>query len=139
LQHAPGNESIHFNLALALYQKGRAADAITQFAEALEIDPNDVEAQNNLAWLLATAPDAAARNGPRAVQLATQSVQLTGGRNPVVLGTLAAAFAEAGRFDDAAAAARQGIMVAQAEGRQDVAAKLAREMGRYEAKLPLRQ
>jgi hypothetical protein len=62
---------------------------------------------NNLAWLLATCPDASVRNGARAVELAQQAERLSGGQDPSMLGTLAAAYAEAGRFPEAIAAAQE--------------------------------
>ena len=73
------------------------------------------------------------------VELARQANELTGGKNPVVLHTLAAAFAEAGRFSDAIRTAQAAIELAQAAGQQDLAARLKDELKRYEAGLPLHQ
>jgi tetratricopeptide (TPR) repeat protein len=139
LEIMPDNESIHVNLANALLQKGRVDQAIVHFQNALQIEPADMEVQNNLAWLLATCPQASLRNGDKAVQLARQANELAGGKNPVILGTLAAAFAEAGRFGDAVQSAQKAIGLARAAGRQDVAGKLNGELQRYEAGLPLHQ
>jgi tetratricopeptide (TPR) repeat protein len=139
LQIRPDNESVHFNLAKALYQKGQVDQAIAQFQWALQIQPADMEAQNNLAWCLATAPQASLRNGDKAVQLARQANELAGGKNPVILGTLAAAFAEAGQFGDAVRNAQKAIELARAAGWQDLAGKLNGELRRYEAGLPLHQ
>jgi tetratricopeptide (TPR) repeat protein len=139
LQLRPDNESVHFNLAKALYQKGEVGQAIAQFQSALQLDPADMEAQNNLAWCLATAPQASLRNGDKAVQLARQANELAGGKNPVILGTLAAALAEAGRFGDAVQSAQKAIELARSAGRQDLMGKLNGELRRYEAGLPLRQ
>jgi tetratricopeptide (TPR) repeat protein len=139
LQLRPDSESAHFNLAKALYQKGNVDQAIAQFQSALQLEPADMEAQNNLAWCLATAAQASLRNGDKAVQLARQANELAGGKNPVILGTLAAAFAETGRFGDAVQNAQKAIQLAQSAGRQDLAAKLNGELRRYEAGLPLRQ
>ena len=83
----------------ALFQKGNVGEAIAQFQKALQINPDDLQVQNNLAWILATAPQASLRNGNKAVELARQANELTGGKNPIILHTLAAAFAEAGQFD----------------------------------------
>jgi tetratricopeptide (TPR) repeat protein len=137
IENMPENESIHFNLAKALYEKGRVAEAIAQFQSALQLDPTDIEAENNLAWLLATAPAPALRNGPKAVQLATQANDLSGGRNAVILGTLAAADAESGQFRQAVQNAQRAIDLAQAEGRPDLARKFIGELQRYKAGLPL--
>jgi Tfp pilus assembly protein PilF len=137
LKGAPDNESIHFNLANALYQEGRAGEAIIQFQAALRLVPNDVEAENNLAWLLATASQPGLRNGNQAVQLAWHATQETAGRNPVILGTLAAALAETGRYNDAAQYAQKALEMARAANRADLAAKFGHELERYQAGQPL--
>jgi len=130
-------QSLHFNLANALWKKGRVEEAIAQYQTALQIEPSDLEAQNDLAWLLATCPKASLRNGDKSVQLARQANELAGGKNPVILGTLAAAFAEAGRFGDAVQSAQRAIELARATGRQDLARRLNGDLQRYEAGLPL--
>jgi len=139
LKIVPDNESVHFNLARAFLQNGSAGEAIAQYQLALQIDPADIEVQNNLAWLLATSPTAALRNGEKAVQLARQANELAGGRNPIILGTLAAALAEAGRFDEARESAQKAIELARAMGRKNWVERLSRELQRYEARLPLHQ
>jgi protein O-mannosyl-transferase len=139
LKFAPDNESICFNLGRAFYQEGNAEQAIAQFQHALQIEPGDIEAQNNLAWLLATARQASLRNGARAVQLARQANEMANEKNPVILGTLAAALAETGQFADAARTAQKAIGLAQAEGRRDLAGRFTAELERYEAGRPLHE
>jgi tetratricopeptide (TPR) repeat protein len=136
LKIMPDNESVHFNLAKALYQKGRVEEAITQFQWALQIEPADMEAQNNLAWLLATCPQASLRNGDKAVQLARRANELAGGKNPVILGTLAAAFAEAGRFGEAVETAQLALHLAGAQSNTGLAGALQSEMKLYQAGKP---
>ena len=53
---------------------GRSAEAIDQYRTALALPPDLVPALNNLAWILATDPDATNRNGAEAVQLASALV-----------------------------------------------------------------
>jgi tetratricopeptide (TPR) repeat protein len=127
------------NLGGIFLQKGRAAEAISRFQHALQLQPNNPEVQNSLAWLLATSPEASLRNGEKAVQLAQRANELAGGRNPVVLHTLAAAFAEAGRFGDAVRSEQKAIELARAAGRQDVAGQFSAELERYAAGLPFKQ
>ena len=67
---------------------------------------------NNLAWLLATCPDAAFRNGREAVRLAARACELTQYAQPLLMGTLAAAQAEAGDFPAAIAAAQRAALLA---------------------------
>lgn len=74
------------------------------------------EVNNNLAWSLATNPDAAKRNGLLAVKLAEDACQRTQYRITIMIGTLAAAYAEAGRFDDAISAAQKAIALASQSG-----------------------
>jgi tetratricopeptide (TPR) repeat protein len=136
LKVMPDNEAIHFNLAKALFQKGKVDEAIIQFQWALQIEPTDMEVQNNLAWLLATAPQAPLRNGDRAVQLARQANELAGGGNPIILHTLAAAFAEAGRFSEAVETAQRALRLAGAKSNTVLAGQLQVEMKLYQAGRP---
>jgi Flp pilus assembly protein TadD len=126
-------ESLHFNLARALLQKGRAEEAIAQYQMALQIEPADVEVQNDLAWLLATCPQASLRNGDKAMQLARQANEMAHGKNPVILGTLAAAFAEAGRLSEAVETAQLALHLAEEQSNTDVAGQLQFEMKFYQA------
>src|SRR5208283_1370777 len=107
LQIKPDFAKAHYNLGNALLQKGNVDEAIVHYQKALQIKPDYVAAQNNLAWVLAIAPQASLRNGSQAVQLAQRANQLTGNGNPVVLRTLAAAYAEAGRFPEAVETAQR--------------------------------
>ena len=139
LQINPNYAEAHNNLGNALLQQGRVAEAITHYQQALQIKPDYAEAHNNLAWELATAPQASLRNGGEAVELAQRANQLTGGENPVILHTLAAAYAEAGRFSDARRSAQKAIEWAQAAGRKDLAEQFNGELKLYEAGLPFHQ
>jgi tetratricopeptide (TPR) repeat protein len=136
LEILPDNESVHVNLANAFLQEGRADQAIAHFQSALQIEPADMDVQNNLAWLLATCGQASLRDGGKAVQLARRANELAGGKNPVILGTLAAAFAEAGQFDEARRNAQEAIVLAQAAGRPELVRQLNDELRLYEAGRP---
>ena len=115
------------------------AEAINQFEKALQIEPAYPEALNNLAWLMAICPDVSLRNGNKAVELARQANDLTGGVNPIVLQTLAVSFSEVGRFDDAVQCVQKAIKVAPAAGRQDLVGPLNDELGRYKARHPFHE
>jgi Zn-dependent protease len=75
--------------------------AIADYSEALRLDPQYAPAWNDLAWLLATCSKDEVRNGAQALQAAKKACELTGWKQPECLGTLAAACAEAGQFDEA--------------------------------------
>jgi hypothetical protein len=99
----------------------RFSDAIIHYQRVLELDTNSVPALNNLAWLLATASDPQLRNGKEAVRLAERACQLTQYKVAFLVGTLAAAYAEAGRFDDAATNAQEARVLAVAHGQNEIA------------------
>jgi tetratricopeptide (TPR) repeat protein len=90
-----------------LKQTGDARGAVAQLRQVLSVKPDLPEALNNLAWLLATSADASLRNGAEAVRLAERACRLTEYQAAPMLGTLAAAYAEAGRFTDAVATAEK--------------------------------
>ncbi|MGA9451350.1 MAG: tetratricopeptide repeat protein, partial [Verrucomicrobiia bacterium] len=95
----PGDAGAELTLAQTLSDSGQNSDAINHLYQVLALDPDSVTALNNLAWLLATAPEAALRDGNEAVRLAEHACQLTGYKEALLIGTLAAAYAEAGRYD----------------------------------------
>jgi Flp pilus assembly protein TadD len=121
LRHEPGNAEAHFQLAAALSAQHQTAEAIAHCTEALRLQPDFAEALNNLAWIRAAHPQAEFRDGPEAVRLAERACQVTGSKEAVLVGTLAAAYAEAGRFDEAVATARKARELALAAGQQALA------------------
>ncbi|HEY3862633.1 MAG TPA: tetratricopeptide repeat protein [Verrucomicrobiae bacterium] len=133
----PAFAEAHALLGNVLMEKGNAAEAITQFQTALRIKPDEPEAANNLAWLLATTRQPALRNGPEAVRLAQRANELTGANNPMFLHTLAAALAEAGRFSEAAETARQALNGAEAQSNSALAARIQSEIYLYQQGIPL--
>jgi tetratricopeptide (TPR) repeat protein len=136
LELVPGNADAHANLGSALLAKGRIAEAIGQYKEALSLSPENVAAQSNLAWLLATSPDSSLRNGPEAVLLAEQASRSSGGKRPLVLRILAAAYAEAGRFSEARATAHEALQAADDQGNSALSDFLRKEIALYESGQP---
>jgi superkiller protein 3 len=137
LEINPGYGKTHSNLGNALLQKGNAGGAIAQYQKALQLKPAEPSVQNNLAWVLATCPEAALRNGNKAVELARQANGLTGGENPIILHTLAAAYAEAGRFSEAVETAQHALRMAEAQSNAVLAGQLQSELILYQAGSPL--
>ena len=123
----------YFHLGMALNQSGRIQEAVAQYREALSLNPDLVGALNNLAWVLATSPDGQLRNGPEAVRLAEHACDLTHYNEPLLMGTLAAAYAEAGRFPEAVATAEQADQLATAKGLTKVAEKDRQLLKLYQA------
>jgi protein O-mannosyl-transferase len=132
----PDDADVHDHLGNALIQQGRVAEALSHYQKALAVVPDNPDVQNKLAWLLATDPRASLRNGNQAVELARKANQLTGGDNPVILCTLAAACAEAGRFPEAVATAQRALQLAEAQSNQALADDLRLELHLYQARTP---
>ena len=138
LELQPDNAEVENDLGSALNKKGQVAGAIQHWQKSLELRPQYMPAQNNLAWALATNPDASLRNGAKAVQLAQQANQSTGGKNLLILQTLAAAYAEAGQFTDALATAGQALQLAVAEHNVPMINSFQAQIKLYESGQPLR-
>ncbi|MBN2446246.1 MAG: tetratricopeptide repeat protein [Phycisphaerae bacterium] len=119
------------NLALAEWRVGRYADAIATLRAYLRLCPDDVTAASALATRLATGPDATLRDGAEAVRLAQHAVSVAGGPRADLLETLASAYAEAGRFDDAVATARQALELARRSGQTSIATRLESRIQLY--------
>ena len=134
----PDAESQHA-LGLALVSLGRQPEAIGHFRSALRLQPDWPVALNNLAWILATHPQAELRNGAEAVRLAERACELTGRKDPHLLGTLDAAYAEAGRFLDAIKTAQKTRDLALAAGERETAKAAEERVTLYESGRPCRQ
>jgi tetratricopeptide (TPR) repeat protein len=137
LQLEPGNLGDLDNVGNALLQKGHYREAAACFGKVLQAQPHYVLAENNLAWVLATAPDASVRNGSKAVELALDVDKLSGGQNPIMIATLAAAYAEAGRFPEAVATIRRALELATAQNNAAQVSTFQMELGMYQAGTPL--
>jgi tetratricopeptide (TPR) repeat protein len=127
---------IFFHLGMALGQLGRPREAVAQYREALRLNPNQAVALNNLAWVLAASPDDGLRNGAEAVRLAERACELTHYGAPFFIGTLAAAYAEAGRFPEAVTTAEKAEQLAAAAGLKDLAERNRQLLELYRANQP---
>lgn len=135
----PNDAAAHTSLGNALLQKGLPEQAIVHYQKAVEIDPSEVSARNNLAWVLATSSDPSIRNGAKAVGLAAEAVEISGGKDAIFFRTLAASYGECGKFADAIAAAEKGQKIAISRGDSDLARTLEKDIALYRADIPLRQ
>jgi Flp pilus assembly protein TadD len=135
----PTNAAVRCHLAMALDRSGRTREGIVQYREALKIDPQSLEALNNLAWILAADPSPDNRDGTEAVRLAEQACQLAEYRIPALVGTLGVAYAEAGRFDEAARMADQAAVMAAAAGNTGLAKMATNMAGLYRSRQPFHE
>lgn len=110
----PKDPNFYYNRGNAWKKQGNYDRAVADFTKVIEIDPNDADAYNKLAWLKATCPDGTYRDGARAVELAAKAVELK--ETYYTLGTLAAAYAEAGKFQDAIKTQKRAIEKLKEEG-----------------------
>ena len=130
------NSAAHNGLGVALAAQNRPEEAIVHYHMAIKLSPENVEPLRNLAWLRATSPEAALRNGAEAIKLAERANRLTGGKQPEVLDTLAAAYAAAGLFPDALAAVRKALELATQQNKRALAEALPARIALYEAGKP---
>jgi len=138
LRLRPGLTLTHNSLGLELVRLGRAREAIPHFERAAAYDPQQFEACNNLAWILATHPAEAIRDGTRAVTLAEYVRRKGGGKVPTILDTLAASYAEAGRYEEAVIAARRHIAGTKQAGLPALAQRTELKLRDYEKGKPYR-
>jgi protein O-mannosyl-transferase len=135
----PSDAGLHGHLGALLSQSGQAKEAVAAYRKAMESGPERFEVRNNLAWLLATHPDGEIRDGSEAVRLAESAVRIGGRQHAFLLGTLAAAYAEAGRFPDAIKAAEEAIELAKKNSQEALVTKNLELLAAYRAGRPWRE
>jgi len=136
LAMSPDFAEAHHDLANALRKKRQYPDAMAHYESALLLRPRSVLTMNNLGWLLATCPNPSVRNGARAVEVAARAELLSGGEDPVILHTLAAAYAENGQFSQAVATAQRALQLAEQQKKGILLRALPHEITLYRAELP---
>jgi Flp pilus assembly protein TadD len=136
LRLKPNYPEARFALASVLSQEGDAPGAIEEYRHGLLSAPDSPDALNNLAWILAVNASLTIRNGQEAVQLARRACELTRHQLPMLVGTLAAAYAEAGRFDEAVAAAEKARDLALASSQHELADRNQKLLELYKSHLP---
>jgi len=142
----PAMPEVHKNLAQAYYQRGLEMEHQGQIPEAVDIynaalrqNPDFAEALQHLAWIAATDARPELRDGPRAVAMAARACDLTGQKRAAMLLTLAAAYAEAGRFPDALVTVDRAGALARSQGQKELEAEAARLRATFAAGHPLHQ
>src|SRR5262249_11224303 len=126
-------------LGLLLDMKDQPEQAIIYYRECLRLKPDQEDACNNLAWLLATCSEDRFRDGSEAVRMAEHICEVTGYQKAALIGTLAAAYAEAGRFPVATEAAEKAIQVASANGETALVERNRQLLELYQAGKPYRE
>jgi protein O-mannosyl-transferase len=138
LRAKPTDPTAHYRLAQALMAQQDTAKAMAHYRAALEAHPNLADALNNLAWILATHPNPQLRDGREALALAERACRLTSHKQALMVGTLGAAYAEVGRFPEAAAAAEKAIALAEKANDTEVADMNRKLVALYRSGQPYR-
>lgn len=126
-------------LAQMSYQAGEFAEALMQFRQLSLVQPDSPQALNTLAWVLATCPNDRLRDGAEAVRQAKHACQLTGFKQSAYLITLAAAYAEAGRFPEAIDAAETALHLQMAAGENGLTEMNRQLLAYYRAGKPFHE
>jgi tetratricopeptide (TPR) repeat protein len=138
----PKNIAALRSRADTLLGMGRHSEAIKDYEQALQFGIANPSLKsgvlNNLAWVLATSPDDSLRNGKRSIELATEAASLSDYKEPYILSTLAAAYAEAGDFEAAIEWSKKAIDLGR-RGEHDNVKQLEQELNSFEKKEPLRE
>ena len=133
LEIYPEHINARYNLGLALWSLGKTGRAIKEYRNILNVKPNWAMVANSLAWVLATDENKKYRNGMEALRWAQVACKGEGRKNPEYLDTLAAAYAEAGRYKAAAETVREGLELARASSDAELAEELEQRLRIYES------
>lgn len=136
IQLEPSFGEAYLARGYANYALGNYRAAVSDTARAAALHPNNVVVLNKLAWLKATSPDPAVRNGQEAVRIALKACRLTNWKSSDPLDVLAAAHAEAGDFEKAVSYQEQALKTkgVSKEWREEMRKHLAS----YRARRPYR-
>ena len=138
VRNHPQIADLRVELAELYRAQGRISAAIGAYRDALSIDGDSIPALNNLARILATCPSSKHRDEQEAMRLAQRAVEITESKRRRLLDTLAAALANAGRFDEAKAIIQKAIELAKNKGNAAAQAVLAERLNDYENARPFR-
>jgi Tfp pilus assembly protein PilF len=134
----PGSADTLHHLGKAHYGVGRRGEGIIWMERALGLPSVSPMILNDLAWMLATAPEENLRDGKRALELALLADNASGGADPLILDTLAAAYAETCDYPKALETARRALELAERQGNRELSARLRNEIALYESGKPCR-
>ena len=134
----PDFTQARYYLGNALFLEGLAGLALVQWRQVLQAEPDLLPVLNQAAWVMATSQEEAIRNGAEAVRLAERAVEVSGGREARILLTLAASYAEAGRYPKAVETARQAQELARQQNNGQLVDGAGSMIALYQSQTPLR-
>ena len=135
------NSSPNWQAAWGNYcnRKERWVEELKHFRRAMALKPISIALMNNVAWVLATHPDQEVREAEEALQIAQRAANETGQTNPVVLDTLAAAYANADQYDQAAVIAMSALKLLTEPDQEAARKKIRERLELYEQGQPYRE
>jgi tetratricopeptide (TPR) repeat protein len=135
----PGLVEAHCNIAALLLEDGRTKDAVAHYIAALQIKADYLPAMVSLAWIYATASgEVGTQHAAQAVRLAEQACQISGCKQSGLLDTLAAAYANAGRFEEAVKTGEEAFFIAKAAEENNFADSIRARIDLYKKGSPFR-
>ena len=135
---SPNNIEFKINLAIAYQRNGETAKAIEEYKSIVKND-NNINARNNLSYILSTDPDTTLRDGELALKIAKEINEVTNFNNHSTLDTLAAALAETNQFDQAIKTIKKAITIARSRGNDLTVTKLRQKLEYYKSGKPFRK
>jgi len=136
LKTEPDDVSARCNLADTLRGQGKIDGAIEQYRLALQIEPDNVAALNGLAWVLVDNQQLKPDDPGNAVALAGRAAELTAYENPVILNTLARAYAADGQLDMAKRTAQRALELARRRQNQELVDYIQNQLEHYSRRRP---
>lgn len=127
------------NLGRNLAKVGQLKEALSYLRDAVRLNNNYIPALNQLAWLLATHPDPNIHDSEESLRLAKRAAHLTGHRRAGILGTLAAAWAANGHFDEAISTAKNALWLTSKTNEKELAGRITEQLEFYNQGKPYRE
>jgi tetratricopeptide (TPR) repeat protein len=137
LELQPDHSESHFQSAVILKAFNKPAEAVSHLRAALVLKSDWVDPLNSLAWIYATQKSALYRDADEAIRLATRAVEITKTNDPVVLDTLAAAYAQNGEFDRAVSTAEKALALSSKQ--EQLAEQIRGRLKLYQVNKPFRE
>lgn len=135
---APDDAETQFCLGAALVGAGRLSEAVDRYERAVRLRPKWPPPMNDLAWLFATRSVYGVQERSRAIDLAEKAVELTRGRDPTVLDTLAATYAATTQYELATMTAERALELVRSARQLDLEREIAGRLALYRAGQPYR-
>jgi tetratricopeptide (TPR) repeat protein len=135
----PKNTDAADRVRLAMRYAAKSSNASQQLATIAASAPDSPLLLNEIAWLRATAPASDLRNGAEAVRLAERACFIAGDKQPMLIATLAAAYAEVGKFSEAIAAAQNALSLARSSSDAKTAGLAENLLTAFQSNQPYRE